>query len=154
MYCKSIPMFKRPLKGRWPLLTEFAASALVELATETLLHEVVEAVAEGFELHVVDDLVDESILQKQLSLIERYTALAHVEERGIVELANRRSMGTFHIVSIDFEHRLGIHTGLTGSRQILVGHLRGCLLSSMFYQYPTRKSTYSLIVEHVFIELV
>ena len=45
-----------------------------------------EAVTEGFELHVVDDLVDEGILQEQSSLFEGDAPLAHIEEGRIVEL--------------------------------------------------------------------
>ena len=41
---------------------EFTTVAFVEFASEALLHEVVKAIAEGFELHLVDDLVDEGIL--------------------------------------------------------------------------------------------
>ena len=48
----------------------------------------VQAVAEGFELHVVDDFVDEGVLKQQLGLIEGDASLAHVEEGGIVELSN------------------------------------------------------------------
>ena len=40
------------------LSAEAAAGALVQLATETLLDEVVETVAERLEGHLVDDLVD------------------------------------------------------------------------------------------------
>ena len=44
------------------LFAELAACAFIELASETLLHKMVKAVAEGFELHLVDDLVDKGIL--------------------------------------------------------------------------------------------
>ena len=82
---------------------------------------------------MVDDLVDEGVLQQELGLVERDTSLTHIEKGCIVELANGRTMGTFHVISIDFKHRLGIHTGLFGSRQILVGHLRDSLLSPMLH---------------------
>ena len=52
------------------LLAEFATIAFIELASEALLYEVVETIAKGLERHVVDDLVDEGILQKELGLIE------------------------------------------------------------------------------------
>ena len=45
------------------LFAELAALAFVEFSAETFFYQVVEAVAEGFELHVVDDLVDEGVLQ-------------------------------------------------------------------------------------------
>ena len=100
-----------------------AALAFVELATEALLYQVVQTVAQGDESHVVDDLIDEGVLQEQLGFLKGYASLTHVEESGIVELANSRSVGTLHVIGIDLEHRLGVHTGFTGGRQILVGHL-------------------------------
>ena len=45
------------------LMTEFTTCTLVEFTTESLLHEVVETVTERFELHVVDHLIDEGVLQ-------------------------------------------------------------------------------------------
>ena len=136
------------------LFTEFTTCAFVEFATETLFDEIVETVAKGFETHVVDDLVDEGVLQQELGLVERNTSLTHVEEGRIVELANGRAVGTFHIIGIDLEHGLGVHTGLTGGRQVLVGHLRGGLLGPMLHEHTTSKGTCGLIVEHVFVEFV
>ena len=51
-----------------PLFAQFAPLTLAQFASEALLHEVVQTVAEGFELHVVDDLVDEGVLQQELGL--------------------------------------------------------------------------------------
>ena len=137
-----------------PLLTEFAAVALVEFAAEALLYEVVEAVAEGLELHVVDDLVDEGVLQQELGLVEGDAALTHVEEGGVVELAYGGAVGALHVVCIDLEHRLGVHTGFLRGRQVLIRHLRRGLLGSMPHQHAACEGPYSLIVEYIFIQLV
>ena len=63
-------------------------------------------------------------------------------------------MGTLHIVGINLQHRLGVHTCLFGGCQVLVGHLRGGLLCTMLYQYTTCKSTCCLVVEHIFVEFI
>ena len=42
--------------------TELTALTLVQLAPETLLHEIVETVAQRLQLHLVDDFVDEGVL--------------------------------------------------------------------------------------------
>ena len=136
------------------LLAEFAAFAFVKFATEALLYKVVEAVAKGFELHVVDDFVDEGILEQHLRLLQGDASLAHVEEGGIVELAYGRAVGTLHVVGIDLEHGLGVHAGILGGREVLVGHLRGGLLGSVFNQDTTCKGASGLLVEHVLIEFV
>ena len=52
------------------LLAESAAFTLVELAAESLLYQMVQTVAQGYELHVVDDFVDEGVLQQQASLLQ------------------------------------------------------------------------------------
>ena len=49
-------------------MTELAAGAFVELATEAFLYQVVQTVAQGFQLHLVNDLVDEGVLQQHLGL--------------------------------------------------------------------------------------
>ena len=56
------------LFGWLSLFTEFAAGTFVELTTEAFFHKVVQPVTERFELHVVDDFVDEGILKQQFSL--------------------------------------------------------------------------------------
>ena len=103
---------------------------------------------------MVDDLVDKSVLQQQTRLLARDAALLHVEHSGVVELAYGRAMGTFHVVGIDFKHRLGIHTRLAGGRQVLVGHLRGGLLCPLLYQHAAGKGAGGLVVEHILIEFV
>ena len=138
----------------YSLLAEFATGAFVEFATEALLYEVVQAVAEGFELHVVDDLVDEGVLQQELCLGQRDAPLAHVEQCRIVELSDGGTVGTLHVVGINLKHRLGVHASLFCCCQVLIGHLRGSLLSTVFHQDTTSKGSHGLIVEHVFVKLV
>ena len=45
------------------LFTELAAFALVQLASEALFYQVVQAVTQWLELHLVNDFIDESVLQ-------------------------------------------------------------------------------------------
>jgi hypothetical protein len=125
-----------------------------ELASETLLHKMVKAVAEGFELHLVDDLVDKGVLKEELGFLQRDASLSHIEESGIVELTNGRAMSTLHVVSIDFEHWLCIHAGLFSCCQILIGHLRRSLLSTMLYQDTTSECTCCLIIKDILIQFV
>ena len=136
------------------LFAESAAVAFVELASEALFHQIVETVTERFEIHVIDNFVDEGILQQQFGFFERDASLTHVEEGGIIELTHGRAMRALHVVGINFQHWLGEHTGLLGGSQVLISHLRGSLLSTMFYQYTSSKSAYGLVVKDIFIELV
>ena len=52
------------------LSAKFTALALVQFATEAFFNQVVQTVAQGFQLHFVDNLVDESILQQHLGFPE------------------------------------------------------------------------------------
>jgi ABC-type transport system involved in cytochrome bd biosynthesis fused ATPase/permease subunit len=70
------------------LLAEFAALALVQFATEALLYQIVQTVAQRLQFHVVDDLVDEGVLQQQAGFLEGDASLLHVEQGGIVQLTN------------------------------------------------------------------
>ena len=105
------------------LLTHAASLTLAQLATESFLHEIVQAVAQRFEINLVDYLVDEGKLEQQLGFLLAYAALAHIEEGGIVELAHGAAMGALDIVGIDFEHGLGVHAGGTRGAEVLVGLL-------------------------------
>ena len=71
------------------LFTELTTLALVQLAPKALLHQVVQAVAQRFQFHLIDDLVDKRILQQYLSLLKRYATLSHIEQRSVVQLAYR-----------------------------------------------------------------
>lgn len=63
-------------------------------------------------------------------------------------------MGTFHIICIDFQHRLRIHPRLLGGTKVLVSHLRGCLLSILCHIDHTSESTHSLIIQYIFIQFM
>ena len=70
-------------------MAELAAGTFVQLATEALLYQVVQAVAQGHQLDLVDYLVDESQLQQGAGLLFGNAALTHVEESRVVELTYR-----------------------------------------------------------------
>jgi hypothetical protein len=69
------------------LFAQSATGTFVEFAAETLLYEVVKAVAERFESDLVDDLAYEGEHEEHACLFERYASLLHVEERIGVEHA-------------------------------------------------------------------
>lgn len=131
-----------------------AILTVAKLTAEALLHEVMEPVAQGFELDLVNDLTNESKLQKQLSLMLVDTALLHIEKRSVVELSHRRAMSTLHVVGIDLQHRLSVHPRRLCHHKILICFLRCCLLTAMPNEHSTGKGTDGLPVEHIFIEFM
>src|SRR3712207_7677267 len=62
-------------------------------------------------------------------------------------------MGTLHVIGVDFQHRLGVHTGGIGSYTILIGFLTDGLLRIMTHQNTAGNSTGGVIVAHIFIKL-
>ena len=113
-----------------------------------------QAVSQGFKLYQVDDLAYEGLHEQRARLALADATLSHVEERLVVELAYGGAVGALHVVGIDFEHGLGEHAGRAGGAQVLIGHLRGCLLGSMLHEHASGKGAGGLFVEHVLIELV
>ena len=51
------------------LFAKLAAGTFVEFAAEALFYQVVQTVAQRFQLHVVDDLVDKRVLQQEFGLL-------------------------------------------------------------------------------------
>src|SRR3712207_9423298 len=100
-----------------------------------------QAIAQRLKLHLVDYLIDKGKLKQQLSLFLADTTLPHVEHSGVIELSYRRTMGTLHVIGVDFQHRLGVHTGGIGSYKILIGFLTDGLLRIMTHQNTAGKST-------------
>ena len=94
------------------LSAELAALALGEFTAETLVDEIAQAVAEGFERDGINDLGNEGLLQEQTGFALGDASLAHVEEGSIVELAYGRAMRALHIVGIDLQQRLCVHAGI------------------------------------------
>ena len=133
------------------LLAQLASLALVQFSTETLLHKVVQALAQGFELHLVDNLVDKGKLQEQLGLLLADAPLAHVEHGGIIELSHRRPMRALHVIGIYLQHRLGKHPCLTCGAEVLVYLVRRSLLCSMAYKNLSCESSHGIVTKHIFI---
>ena len=135
-------------------MTESATLTFAELTAETLLHQIVQTVTKGDQFHLVNDLVDEGKLQQQLGFLHGDTALLHIEQGCIVELAYGGTMGTLHVIGIDFKHGLCEHPRRLRSAKILVGHLRGRLLGIMGHKDLSGKSSDGFSIEHVFVEFL
>ena len=70
------------------LFTQVAALAFAEFATETFLDENVQALLDGNNVYILNDLTGKGIHQKVTCLVGRDTALLHVEERVLVQLSH------------------------------------------------------------------
>ena len=66
------------------LSAQLTALTFVEFSTEAFLDKMVEAVAQWDEFHLVNHLVDESKLKKELCLTLIDSSLLHIEQSRIV----------------------------------------------------------------------
>lgn len=144
------------LSSKWSLtlFTDLAAIACAESTAETFLHQLVETVAQGFQFDLVNDLANKGKLQQKLCLMLINTPLLHVEFGGVVELSHRGAMRALYVVGINLQHRLSVHTGVLGHHEVLVALLGVGLLRVVTHQHSSGKGTNSLIVQHIFVELV
>ena len=72
----------------------------------------------------------------------------------MVELTNRGSMTTLHVVCINFELRFRVHFGEWGCTQILITLIGFGFLRPVSDQYTPAERTSRRIVQHVFEQLV
>ena len=68
------------LGKRFSLFAKCTTSAFIEFASETLLDEIVKAVAERFEADGVDDLSSKGELEEHTGFVYRDASLLHIEE--------------------------------------------------------------------------
>lgn len=111
----------------------------------------VQTVAQGLEAYLIDDLAHKGTHEELAGFGMADAALLHVEEGILVELTYGGSVATLHIVGIDLELRLGVHTGLTGETEVAVGLLGVGVLSAFAHEHLAGKGTGGLIVEHILV---
>ena len=102
------------------LFAELATLTLCQFATEALLHEMMEAVAQRLKGDLVYHLSDEGELKEELCILLADATLTHIEEGGVIELTYRRAVRTLHVVGVNLEHRLSVHTCCLCGAKILV----------------------------------
>ena len=70
------------------LFTQVAAFAFAKFAAETFLNENVQALLQWNDVDVLNNLACECVHEQMACLVGRDTALLHVAERALVQLAN------------------------------------------------------------------
>ena len=75
------------------------------------------------------------------------SARAHIKNLLRIHLPHRGSMSALHVVSINFQLRLGVDRGVIGEQQILVGLLGIRLVRALMSVDAPGKYTTRMIVE-------
>ena len=70
----------------------------------------VQAVTKSFEAHAINNFAYKGTHEELACFTEADTTLLHIEESIFVELTYGSTVATLHIIGINLELRLGIHT--------------------------------------------
>ena len=83
-----------------------------------------QTVAQILQAYLVDHIDHERLHQHLAGLSQRYSTATHIEQRGRVELPRRGPVGTFHVIIVDKQLRLGVHPCPGGGKQVAVALVR------------------------------
>ena len=110
--------------------------------------------AERLDLDAADDVVGEGEGQQAAGLVQADAARAQVEDRFVVELADRGAVRAFHVVGEDLQLRLGVDGRVVGQQQRLVGLLGVGLLGVLADEDLAVEDAAGLAVEDALVQLV
>src|SRR4029079_12783179 len=120
-------------------------------AREPREHLGFERFPERLQLDLRDHVRRKCVSEQPLRLSRTDPSAPHIEERSLIEPADRRAMRTLHVVGKNLELRLRIDAGRIGKQKIVVALLSICLLRfgmnvDLAVEYSVRASVeYSLV---------
>src|SRR3954469_8797130 len=97
--------------------------------------------AHGAVLDFLDRLAQKPFNQHAAGFLGRDAARAQVEQRGLVEIADRGAMSASDIISVDFEFGLRIDDGAAADDQIAALLARIGLLRALAHDHAALKRT-------------
>ena len=71
------------------LLTQLTPLAFIQFTPKSLFNKMMKTVTQWFKFHFINHLINEGELSTQLSFFQTDTALLHIEQRSIIQLAYR-----------------------------------------------------------------
>ena len=147
---------------RRALVTEGAALAGVEFATETMFDEMGETVSEAHAVaatgndalfrDALEDVVDEGVLQKQTCFDLGNAALTHVEKCGFIELSDGAAVITLHVIGVNLKHRLGKRARFFANADVGESLFGSALLGARLDEDFAVNETGALSAEYLLIE--
>src|ERR1035437_8131461 len=111
-------------------------------------------IAQRLHFDAIDYVLRECVGQQAAGLALADAARLQVEERFAVELADGGAMGAAHIVGEDLQLGFGIHHGVVGEDQVLVGLLGIGLLCVLADDDFAVEDGVGLAVENALVEFV
>jgi hypothetical protein len=117
------------------------------------MNELLDTIAGGSSFHALDTFAGER--QKQQAPCRGFinSSRLQIEKRRLLDLTDGCSVGTLHVVGIDFELRLGIDLGIVRKQQVPVRLLGIRLLRVFVHHDATMEDSMRMSVENTVVEL-
>ena len=135
-------------------MTCLTTGAFRQLSTKPFLNQLTQPIFQGIESYQLDDIVGKREHQQHASFGLGNTARPHIKQGILVELTDRGSMTTLHVVCINFELRFRVHFSERRCTQILITLIGFGFLRPMSNQYAPAERTSRRIIQHLFEQLI
>ena len=111
-------------------------------------------VSERLERNGVDYVGHKRAHKQAFGFFQGDSPRAQIEEGALIELACRCAVRTLHIVAVDEQLWLGMHSGGGREQQVAVGLVGVCAGCSRQYRHKSLEGAFGTVVEHEFKQLV
>ncbi|OAV73874.1 hypothetical protein Barb7_02727 [Bacteroidales bacterium Barb7] len=118
-------------------------------AAKPFLHQRMQSVFEYIQPDMFHHIGSKSHTQHHAGILFGNAATLHIKKSLLVQLPRTHTVRTFHIIGIDFQLRLAVHTGFAGQAEVAVGLGGLCLLSVFFHPDTTAENCRSLFIHHI-----
>src|ERR1035437_4344360 len=153
MYCFRTGKSSRIFSTSKPAVAP-AVIWLLSVLMKFLEKNAFQRIAQRLYFDAIHHILRESVSQQAAGLAFADAARLQVEERFAVELADGGAMGAAHIVGEDLQLGFGIHHGVVGEDQVLVGLLGIGLLCVLADDDFAVEDGVGLAVENALVEFV
>lgn len=121
---------------------------------ESGLEQSLESFADRFDSDTVEDVACKCRNEHPLGGVMTDSARSQIEERLLIELANRCTMGAFNVVRIDLELGLGVDACLLGKDKIAIGLFGIGFLGVLSHEDLAIEHAFGVAIEDPIVVLV
>src|SRR5712692_6596458 len=145
--CSKVAIFRDQLNRAF-------VSANLQIRSQPVQNRRVQLSLDRWDLDLLDHFLGKAVSQNVARELRPDAAAFEIKELVFLELADRRTMRTLHIIGENFELGLGIHLRIVGQQQILVRLLRVGQLRAMAHKHFAVEDRPRLAVENALVKLM